>query len=32
MLQLAAGIGWDRYTADADIQLRGGPSQPWARG
>jgi hypothetical protein len=22
-LQLAAGIGWDRYTGDADVQLRG---------
>jgi hypothetical protein len=25
--QLAAGIGWDRYTGDADVQLRGG-SEP----
>ena len=25
--QLAAGIGWDRYTGDADVQLRGA-SQP----
>lgn len=24
-LQLAAGIGWDRYTGDAEVQLREGP-------
>jgi hypothetical protein len=24
-LQLAAGVGWDRYTGDAEIQLRSGP-------
>ena len=28
-LQLAAGIGWDRYTGDADVQLRGA-SEPAA--
>ena len=25
-LQLAAGIGWDRYTGDAEIQLRDQPA------
>ena len=24
-VQLAAGIGWDRYTGDAEVQLREGP-------
>jgi hypothetical protein len=27
-LQLAAGLGWDRYTGDADVQLREGPDTP----
>jgi hypothetical protein len=26
--QLAAGLGWDRYTGDADVQLREGPDAP----
>jgi hypothetical protein len=27
-LQLAAGIGWDRYTGDAEIELRSAPNAP----
>jgi hypothetical protein len=27
-LQFAAGLGWDRYTGDADVQLREGPDTP----
>jgi hypothetical protein len=26
--QLAAGLGWDRYTGDADVRLREGPDAP----
>ena len=26
--QLAAGLGWDRYTGDADVRLREGPNAP----
>ena len=26
--QLAAGLGWDRYTGEADVQLREGPDAP----
>jgi hypothetical protein len=26
--QLAAGLGWDRYTGDADVRLREGPDTP----
>ncbi len=26
--QLAAGLGWDRYTGDAQVQLREGPGAP----
>jgi hypothetical protein len=26
--QLAAGLGWDRYTGEADVQLREGPDIP----